>query len=144
MSCEESSARTLRERGFRLTPQRRLILAALRHAGGHRSAQEIRDAVQAEYQDVDASTIYRTLTALRDAGLVSETDLGGGEAAFEWLVAERHHHLICQRCGETAALDHHYLQQLGDALRAEIGFEANLDHFAIFGTCAACAQTQAH
>jgi len=144
MSCDEASARALREHGFRWTPQRRLILAALRHATGHSSAHGIRDAVQAEYPDVDASTVYRTLTALRDAGLVSETDLGGGEAAFEWLVAERHHHLICQRCGETAALDDHYLQQLGESLRAELGFEANLDHFAIFGTCAACASTGVH
>ena len=68
--------KTLREHGFRLTPQRRLILAALRHAGGHSSAQEIRDAVQAAYPDVDASTVYRTLTALRDAGLVSEDGPG--------------------------------------------------------------------
>lgn len=142
MSCEEASARALRERGFRLTPQRRLILAALRHANGHSSAQEIHDAVQAEYPDVDASTVYRTLTALRDAGLVSETDLGGGEAAFEWLAAERHHHLICQHCGEATALNHRYLQRLGDAVHADLGFKANLDHFAIFGTCASCAGTR--
>ena len=64
MSCEKSSAQALRERGLRLTPQRRLILAALRHAGGHRSANELLEEVRRVYPDVDASTVYRTLTLL--------------------------------------------------------------------------------
>ncbi len=142
MSCEESSAQALRERGLRLTPQRRLILAALRHAGGHRSANELLEEVRRAYPDVDASTVYRTLGALKESGLVTETDLGAGEAAFEWMGRDRHHHLICQRCCATAALHHRYLQALGDTLLSELGFAADLDHFAIFGTCDRCRSTQ--
>lgn len=138
MSCESSTAKVLRERGLRLTPQRRMILAALRHAGGHRTARELLEVVRREYPFVDASTVYRTLTALKETGLISETDMGQAEATYEWMELERHHHLICQQCGETRSLDDRYLSALGEALLRDLHFDASLDHFAIFGLCARC------
>ena len=100
MSCETETVRVLRETGHKATPQRLMILAALRHAEGHMSASEIYEQVLMEYPYVDISTVYRTLGVLKELRLVSEIDMGVGDTSYEWVPGEgRHHHLICRGCG---------------------------------------------
>ncbi|MEX2081362.1 MAG: transcriptional repressor, partial [Dehalococcoidia bacterium] len=65
MSCDSETAEILRQAGHKLTPQRMLIVRALRHAGGHMSAPQLADAVKADYPAVDVSTVYRTLDVLK-------------------------------------------------------------------------------
>jgi Fur family ferric uptake transcriptional regulator len=116
-----------------------MILSALRHASGHQTASEIYDFVREEYPYVDISTVYRTLTVLKALRLVSETDMGTGEAIYEWVRGEgRHHHLICRNCGPVGELDHAHLENLGAEILSESGFKPDLDHFAIFGLCPSC------
>jgi Fur family ferric uptake transcriptional regulator len=138
MSCESQTIDVLRESGHKMTPQRMMILTSLRHASGHLTAADIFDRVKQEYPYVDISTVYRTLTVLKDMRLVSETHMGTGDAAFEWVGSERHHHLICRKCNHVAELDHKYLERLGAQINNDIGFRADIDHFAIFGLCAGC------
>lgn len=137
MSCEQESATVLRRVEMKLTPQRLMVLTALRHASGHLSAADVFEQVRTAYPYVDISTVYRTLNALKQMRLVTETDMGAGDLAYEW-ARERHHHLICSGCDSVTELDHLYLQRLGADLLATHGFAADLDHFAIFGRCAAC------
>ena len=118
-----------------------MILSSLRHAQGHMTAAEIFDRVRAAYPYVDISTVYRTLSVLKDMRFVTETHMGGGDATFEWVAPERHHHLICRGCDDVTQLDHHYLEKVGEQLARDLGFRADLDHFAIFGLCADCAAT---
>ncbi|HEY7802324.1 MAG TPA: Fur family transcriptional regulator [Dehalococcoidia bacterium] len=143
MGCESETIDLLRETGHKMTPQRMMILTSLRHAPGHLTAAEIYDRVKAEYPYVDISTVYRTLTVLRDMRLIAETDMGSGDATFEWVGAERHHHLICRKCNGVTQLDHRYLVEVGARIGRELGFRADLDHFAIFGLCAECQQALA-
>jgi Fur family ferric uptake transcriptional regulator len=123
---------------MKLTPQRMMVLTALRHAGGHVTAAGVYEQVRASYPYVDISTVYRTLSALKQMRLVTETDMGGGDLSYEWVRGQRHHHLICSTCGHVTQLDHAYLERLGTELDRALGFEADLDHFAIFGRCAGC------
>jgi Fur family ferric uptake transcriptional regulator len=97
------------------------------------------DEIQDGHPTINASTVYRTLSAFRDRGLTSETDLGTGELSYSWLGDERHHHLICRECNATIELGHASLAQLRTAILEEHGFEATVDHFAIFGLCRHCA-----
>ncbi len=141
MSCETETVSVLRETGHKATPQRLMILAALRHAEGHLTASEIYAQVLKEYPYVDISTVYRTLNVLRDLQLVSETDMGLGDTSYEWVAREgRHHHLICRACDTVASLDHRYLEDVGAEILSESGFRPDLDHIAIFGLCATCQQ----
>jgi Fur family ferric uptake transcriptional regulator len=95
--------------------------------------------VRARHPGVNASTIYRTLTTLRELGLVSETNLGTGELSYAWIGDdEPHHHLICHRCRGVIELDHGYLKPLQDRLQADFAFRPSLHHFAIFGLCGEC------
>ena len=139
MSCEKDTADLLRASGQKVTPQRLLILSCLRHAGGHVTASQILEEARRSYPYVDASTVYRTLAAAKDLRLVSETNLGVGDTLFEWLGGDRHHHLICRSCGQVTQLDESHLAALTRSLQRETGFEADLDHIAIFGLCRACA-----
>ncbi|MCK6563544.1 MAG: transcriptional repressor [Dehalococcoidia bacterium] len=138
MSCEEETAELLRQAGHKLTPQRLLILRALRHAKGHVSASRIAEEVREQYPFVDVSTVYRTLDVLKRMRLVTETDMGAADAVFEWAAPHPHHHLICSSCGDVADLGHSYLESLADCIRTDFGFVADLHHFAIFGLCSDC------
>jgi Fur family ferric uptake transcriptional regulator len=139
MSCETETVQVLREAGHKATPQRLMILSALRHAGGHLTASEIFEQVQREYPYVDISTVYRTLSVLTELRLATETDMGTGDATYEWVHTHaRHHHLICRNCEAVASLDHKYLEDLSAEIMTESGFRPDMDHFAIFGLCAAC------
>ncbi|MEX0801264.1 MAG: transcriptional repressor [Dehalococcoidia bacterium] len=138
MSCETETATALKDAGQKVTPQRMLILSTIRHAGDHLNASRILADVHRSYPYVDASTVYRTLAAARELGLVTETDMGSGDNQFEWIGKDRHHHLICQACGAVASLDNSYLDSLASALMDDRGFQANLEHFAIFGLCKTC------
>lgn len=115
-----------------------MIIRALKEADGHVTAAQIAEQVRDQYPIVDLSTVYRTLEVLKRMRVATEIDVGAGDAYFEWAASEPHHHLVCTSCGDIAELDHAYLEKLDARLRAELGFKANLDHFAIFGLCAEC------
>ena len=138
MACEKDTAVLLREAGQKVTPQRVLILCAVRHSGAHVTAAKVIDALHTEHPYIDVSTVYRTMASATDLGLVSETDMGGGESEFEWIGRDRHHHLICRTCGDVISLDHAYLDSLATVLYEALGFQADLGHFAIFGICKEC------
>ena len=138
MSCDQAMAQALKESGHRLTPQRLMILTAIRHAEGHITAAEILDEVKQSYPYIDASTVYRTLGVLKEMPLVSETDMGGGEYRYEWIDQTKHHHLICRGCDRLILLDDKYLEMLGARILADYAFQADISHFAIFGTCREC------
>ncbi len=128
----------LRSVGQRVTAQRLVILGALQ-PNEHISADEVLSRVERRLPAVNRSTVYRALELFRDLGLVSETDLGGGVRQFELIEAERHHHLICHGCGAVDAFDDALLTPLRDALQERHAFLPTIDHLAVFGWCAACA-----
>jgi len=128
----------LAEQGYRLTPQRLLILAAIENSDDHISAEEIFSQVLAKYPHVNISTVYRTLELLKRVGLVTETDLGGGRVRYHPADKGRHHHLVCQECGAIIDLGESVLTSLQDTLFREYVFSADLRHLAIFGCCRNC------
>jgi Fur family transcriptional regulator, ferric uptake regulator len=138
MSCEQATAKLLRGTGYKLTPQRLMVITVLRHHSGHLTAAEIHRRVTEAYPYVDISTVYRTMQVLKDLRLVTETDLGSADSAFEWAGDDPHHHLVCHSCGGVVRLQHEDMDGVATLLRDKYGFDADIDHFAIFGYCRAC------
>ncbi len=128
----------LTEQGYRLTPQRIMILSAIENSADHISAEEIYAQVTAKYPNVNISTVYRTMELLKRLGLVTETNLGGGRVRYHSAEKGHHHHLICRQCGAIIALDEALLSPLKSALLREYKFSADLRHLAIFGRCVNC------
>jgi Fur family ferric uptake transcriptional regulator len=123
---------------LRLTKQRRLILEMLRTSEGHMTAPEIHRRAKALLPRLNKSTVYRTLEALKERGLVTETDLGEGRLGYHPAEKGHHHHLICEKCGRVQEMGEHTLTRLKEALLQRYKFQADLKHLAIFGRCENC------
>ena len=130
--------RELLEQGYRLTPQRMMVVNAIENSDHHISAEEIYKQVSARYPHINISTIYRTLELLKRLGLVTETNLGDERVRYHSSEKGHHHHLICQKCGRIIDLDETLLYPLKEALKDKYGFNADLRHLAIFGNCLDC------
>ena len=128
----------IRARGERLTPQRLMVLDAVRDLAGHQTAEAIFAHVRLRYPYANLATIYRALAWLKEQALVSETDLGGGQIEYEFLGERRHHHLVCLRCGMQAEFGEDAVVSLAATLRERYDFEPRIDHLAIFGVCRHC------
>jgi Fur family ferric uptake transcriptional regulator len=144
MSCEAETVRELRQCGSRVTTQRLKIALALQHLGGHRSAEEIFDAVSDSepHAAIALPTVYRTLNTLRELGLVAKMDAPHAKITYSWVNArEPHHHLICVRCGAELPLDRVVLETLRRTIEEQTDFEPHLGHLSIPGRCSACRDT---
>ncbi|MER7550648.1 transcriptional repressor [Streptomyces anulatus] len=132
----------LRQRGYRLTPQRQLVLEAV-DALEHATPDDILCEVRRTASGVNISTVYRTLELLEELGLVSHAHLGHGAPTYH--LADRHHHihLVCRDCADVIEADLSVVTEFTEKLRAGFGFETDMKHFAIFGRCANCAATEA-
>lgn len=128
----------LQQIGYRLTPQRMMILEAIADSGGHVSAEEILETVREAYPYLDISTVYRTLDLLKTLHLASETDLGRGHAQYELLSKGLHHHLICTECGKILDVENSFLDPLRQSIDEAYDFHAEIEHLAIFGICSKC------
>lgn len=129
---------SLRQAGHRLTPQRESVLAVMADSTAHLTAEEIIARVRVRYPYLNKSAVYRCLDLLSELGLVTQTDLGNGHVEYELQQNPHHHHLICRHCRQVVQIDHAVLAALGKRLENDFGFKADLDHFAIFGTCKKC------
>ena len=138
MDQPEDIAVKLSEQGYRLTPQRMMVLSAIENSDDHISAEEIYAQIVAKYPSVNISTVYRTLELLKRLGLVTETDLGEGRVRYHPAEKGHHHHLVCQECGAIIDLDESLLAPLKSALLQEYKFQADLRHLAILGRCIQC------
>lgn len=134
MSCGS----TLKRKGYRLTPQRIMIVEALHNADGHVSAEEIYAQVKAKYPYANISTVYRTLELLKELGLVTEIALGDGCLRFHPTEKGRHHHLVCQKCGKLIDLPESDIAFFEKTLCDRYQFKANFKHMAFFGLCPEC------
>ena len=130
----------LSELGYRLTPQRMMILSAIENSDDHISAEEIYAQVVAKYPNVNISTVYRTLELLKRLGLVTETDLGEGRVRYHPADKGHHHHLVCKECGAIIDLDESVMAPVKDTLLREYKFIADLEHLAILGRCVNCSK----
>jgi Fur family ferric uptake transcriptional regulator len=133
MKSYEAISKKISDLGYRLTPQRLMILSAIERSEDHISAEEIYTQVVAKYPYVNISTVYRTLDLLKELGLVTETDMGEGRVRYHPADKGQHHHLICRDCGAIIDLDESVLNPLKEQLAREYGFLAELKHLAIFG-----------
>ncbi|QOV37419.1 transcriptional repressor [Streptomyces ferrugineus] len=128
----------LRQRGYRLTPQRQLVLEAV-DTLEHATPDDILVEVRKTASGVNISTVYRTLELLEELGLVSHAHLGHGAPTYH--LADRHHHihLVCRDCTNVIEADVSVAAEFTAKLRREFGFDTDMKHFAIFGRCGDCA-----
>jgi Fur family ferric uptake transcriptional regulator len=129
----------LRARGYRLTPQRQLVLEAVGELG-HGTPEEIVAAVRRTASAVNISTVYRTLELLEELGLVQHTHLGHGAPTYSVTTDDDHVHLVCRDCGGVDEVEGSVVDDVVRRLSAERGFSVDVGHFAVFGRCRVCSE----
>ena len=127
----------LREGGYRLTPQRELILAAVERLG-HATPDEVLAEVRAHSEAVNVSTVYRTLEVLEELGLVRHAHLSDRAPTYHSVTDHEHFHLVCRNCHRVISVDPGVLSDLQATLRADHGFTLDVGHLTVFGRCDGC------
>ncbi len=134
MGCQE----ILKAKGYRITPQRTMILDVLHRAEKHITPEDIHKQVSSMYPEVNRSTVYRTLELLKKLDLVDETDLGGNKLYYHHAEHGHHHHLICHKCGRAFEVDEEVFAPMQKALVKKHHFVPDIRHLALFGHCVNC------
>jgi len=130
----------IRSKGYRLTPQRVLIMSVVANGDGHMGADEVFRRAREAYPYMDLTTVYRTLQLFRDLGVVTEVAIGD-RRHFELTDPNgRHHHMVCRICAGAFNLSPHYLEEFQKTLMDEFGFEPDLDNFTVTGMCSVCQE----
>jgi Fur family transcriptional regulator, ferric uptake regulator len=137
MSRSEELLSALVASGGRRTASRQAIVECLVEADGHVTADEVAAEVQRRFPSVNISTVYRTLDALEELGLVDHVHLGHGRAVYH-LSDTDHQHLVCERCESVEEIPASKLRSLIRAIERDHGFEVDARHFAIVGVCRDC------
>ncbi len=133
-----SSNEALRKRGYRLTPQRFMILSVIQEAEEHLSIDQITERVQQRNPYVSLSTIYRTLELLKELGLVRENHLAGEQPHYEAAEGKDHHHLVCRNCRTIIHLDDALLGNLNEQLQEQYHFHNVTLDLVAAGYCDKC------
>ena len=133
MSC----INTLRSKGMKLTPQRRLILDIIHDSNDHLTANEILDYIQARVSGVNKSTIYRTLKILEELGCIFKSKLGD-RLFYHHAEGGHHNHLVCRACGKNIKCDEDIYLLLELELNDKYGFQVDFKHLVMNGLCNNC------
>jgi len=135
----ESLSRFLRNKGFRLTPQREKILDIfydLPH-GEHLSAEELLERLREDASDISLATSYRTLKLLASLGVLRELDFAEQHKHYELLRSSEtpHHHIICVHCGKMQEFESYEITQYCQQVAMAQGVQVLDIQLKIYGVC---------
>ena len=139
--CHTFLAR-LRSEGYRVTPQREMVIQVIAHSGRHMTAEEVHSEVRERSEAVNIATVYRTLDLLVELGMASRSDLGGGTTVYATSFHGSHVHLVCRQCGSVIEMDAAPFTGLFESIAADHGFVCGPTHFGVSGLCSDCGSHQ--
>jgi Fe2+ or Zn2+ uptake regulation protein len=124
----------LRARGERLTTPRRAVIELLASTVEHLTVEDIATRLHVVHPSIAPSTVYRTLEALQEWGMVEKIHRGQGATFFH--LVQPHQHLVCDVCGRVSDIPPSELDDLVARLRDRYAFELQPSRFALLGQCA--------
>lgn len=146
MYNQEHFKTMLREKGLKVTKQRLQVLAMVgKHPGEHLTAEEIYRLVRVQYPDIGLATIYRTVQVLVDLDILDKVSFDDGFSRYELKQtgarkSRRHHHAICQECGNAISFEKDLLDGVEQVLCDALGFTVIDYEIKIYGYCKTCTR----
>lgn len=131
----------LRQRGIRLTRQRRVILQVMDAAEQHLDVDQILDRAQKISPEVHLVTVYRTIDLLKKEGLIDELDLlhlRGDRHYYETHGPRDHIHVACLRCGKVREFESRLYEQLKDQIARDCDIRVTVSRTEVGGICNDC------
>lgn len=143
MTSRAELSEFLRNRGFRLTPQREKILDifTLLPEGEHLSAEDLQNVLRRENSDISLATSYRTLKLLASLGVLRELDFAEDHKHYELTRGDggdEHQHMICVDCGHTEEFILEPVTELARQVAEKAGFTLVDAQLKLFGRCRSC------
>lgn len=131
----------LKEKGYKLTKQRKSILEVLiENKGNLLSVEGIYEKTKIKYPQTNLSTVYRNLEILELIDLVHKTSINGSSASYEIACSNcHHHHLICKNCGKTKTIDYCPVEDIKSKVNNS-GFTVTDHKLEIYGYCSSCSK----
>ena len=120
-----------------LTPQRQVVLQAVRASGGHLTAAQVFDAARRLRPSISFATVYNSLRYLKEAGLIHEITFGSAASRYDAETA-RHDHAICTECGKLIDFDLAETAGLMRAAARRSKFKPQSVHLTLYGLCPDC------
>jgi len=131
--------RKIRSRGYKLTPQRRVILEILiKNKDNPLTPEGVYRQVKISCSKVGLTTIYRTLELLRKIGVVNHVHFHDGCDRYEINDGKPHHYLICLNCGKVERTDLCFIDKMQRILEKDTAFKITEHCLSFFGYCRFC------
>ena len=139
MSCGTRLVEQLRERGYRVTAQRTIILETIAHMEDHISAQQVYEGAKERLPGLNLTTVYRTVESLQGAGMINMLSTGGEPMRFSLRNPEHSHsHLVCRECGSISEVATEKIEAFTRHVEDETSFRIDSEHLTLEGLCEAC------
>ncbi len=144
MSNLESMLNSLKQAGYRLTPQRKAICRLLTESEDHPSAQMLFDQLRKEYDTLSLATVYNTLEALSDLGAVTVLgEIGSSDSVRYDANTLPHVNLACVHCHRIIDIHSSYVQRLDQEIENNSGFSLLGARMVYYGICPDCQAAKA-
>ncbi|MFQ5951739.1 MAG: Fur family transcriptional regulator [Candidatus Geothermarchaeales archaeon] len=127
----------LRERGYKVTPQRLAVLRVLVGNKSHPSADQIYQEVRREHPMISLATVYKTLELLKELGEVMELGFSNKSTRYDSQVRP-HLNLVCLQCGFIEDVYDTSLKSLTDVVENTSNFRVHSGRFEFYGLCNTC------
>ena len=134
----EQMVHRLKERDFRLTPQRMAVLKILASSDSHPSVERIYEQVRRDFPTTSIATVYKTVALLRELGEVLELAFPDGSNRYDGSKPFPHPHVICTLCKTILDPELNGLTDLTKEVSQETGFRVTTHRVDFFGVCRAC------
>lgn len=127
----------LKEREFRLTPQRVELVRLIASSEGHPSAAQLHGRIKRRFPTMSHATVYKTLGLLKELGQVLEIDLRD-DSHYDGNRPQPHPHLICMNCNKI--VDGEVLLDEESIRKAEraSGYTILRPQVSLYGLCPDC------
>lgn len=132
----------LERAGHRLTEPRRGLATLIANHAGHFTAADLVGESRSRRLGIGRATVFRTIDALEQLGLIERLDLPSGEHAYVACEPAHHHHVVCSRCGRTAEIEDAGLKTVVREIARRTGFRVDEHRLELFGLCPACLAVQ--
>lgn len=130
----------LRQKGYRLTPQRHAVLKVVAGSHDHLTPAEIYSRVQQKHPAIGLATVYRVINLLDELKLICRVNLRGDAQSYLMRrPTEHHHHLLCSQCGRAVDFTNCDLSIFEEKLSRQTGFSIEGHFLEIYGRCPDCS-----
>lgn len=128
----------LKERDYRLTPQRVAMLQLLAGSRNHPSAAQLYEKIKEQFPTTSPATVYKTLNLLKEMGEVLELGFSTDDNRYDGNNPNPHPHLVCIRCHEILDPEVNLLQSLEQEVADISGYKIVGHRLDFYGICPKC------